>query len=384
MQTRNRFPLPRRAFLQMSAAAAALGLTGCIDDLARNAGASAASTAEDSKLLDFFSKSFTRELEQSPEFMTSLGMKKRYGEWNDYSSEFAEQSYRETAADLDFMRTKIDRAALSAPMRVSYDVFHFRNAQRVANFPFRYHNYDVSHFGGPQQNVPNLLINQHRIDDVADAEAYIARIAATDKLIAQSIALMNDAKAKGITLPRFSYTLMIDDARKVALGAPFTSTGENEIFADFRKKVEKLNASAAAKSKLIADAQSALPDLRKAEAEQKTLWATFDEKQRKAANLEAYRQQLAEIERTFGASVSVLAVSGDGKVAAPAGGEPRLFRVLRDQEVVGPPVAERAAHDPRVSDGRQPVGEGDRAALGEQAELGKLLAGKQIPQSITP
>jgi uncharacterized protein (DUF885 family) len=254
MQNTNR--LPRRAFLQMSAATAALGLTGCIDDLARNAGA--ADTAEDRKLLDFFSKSFTRELEESPEFMTSLGMKKRYGEWNDYSSDYAERSYRDTAADLDFMRTKIDRNALSGPMRVSYDVFHFRNAQRVANFPFRYHNYDVSHFGGPQQNVPNLLINQHRIDDVADAEAYIARIAATDKLIDQSIGLMNEAKAKGITLPRFSYALMIDDARKVAMGAPFAGKGENEIFADFRKKVEKLNVGAATKSKLIADAQSAL------------------------------------------------------------------------------------------------------------------------------
>lgn len=49
-----------------------------------------------------------------------------------------------------------------------------------------------------------------------------------------------------------------------------------------------------------------LPLLRKAEAEQKSLWATFDEKQRKAANLEAYRQQLAEIERTFGAMLRQL------------------------------------------------------------------------------
>jgi uncharacterized protein (DUF885 family) len=248
--------LPRRAFLQMSAAASALGLAACAGVGGLNG--AAAETAEDRKLLDFFSKSFTRELEDSPEFMTQLGMKKRYGEWSDYSSEFAERSYRDTAADLDFMRTKIDRASLSPAMRVSYDVFYFRNAQRVANFPFRYHNYDVSHFGGPQQNVPNLLINQHRIDDVADAEAYIARIAATDRLIDQSIALMRDAQAKGITLPRFSYTLMIDDARKVAMGAPFAGAGENEIFADFKRKVEKLDTSAATKAKLVADAEKAL------------------------------------------------------------------------------------------------------------------------------
>lgn len=49
-----------------------------------------------------------------------------------------------------------------------------------------------------------------------------------------------------------------------------------------------------------------LPDLRAAEAEQQSLWSTFDQKQRKAANLEAYRQQLAEIERTFGAMLRQL------------------------------------------------------------------------------
>ena len=57
-----------------------------------------------------------------------------------------------------------------------------------------------------------------------------------------------------------------------------------------------------------------LQDLRKAEAEQQTLWQTFDQKQRKAANLEAYRQQLAEIERTFGAMLRQL----PGKTEVPS------------------------------------------------------------------
>lgn len=56
------------------------------------------------------------------------------------------------------------------------------------------------------------------------------------------------------------------------------------------------------------------PQLLKAQAQQKSLWATFDEKQRKAANLEAYRQQLAEIERTFGAMLRQL----PGKTEVPS------------------------------------------------------------------
>lgn len=57
-----------------------------------------------------------------------------------------------------------------------------------------------------------------------------------------------------------------------------------------------------------------LPLLRRAEAEQQTLWQTFDQKQRKAANLEAYRQQIAEIERTFGAMLRQL----PGKTEVPS------------------------------------------------------------------
>jgi len=252
--------LGRRAFLKLSAATAALGVAGCMEDLAVEGGVASAAPAgdEDAKLLSFFSKSFTREFEESPEFMTQLGVKKRYGEWNDYSDEYAEHAIRNTRADADFMRTKINRDALSEQMRVSYDVFLFRNDLRIANYPYRFHNYDVSHFDGPHQNVPNLLINQHRVDDISDAAAYVARIAATDKLIDQVIAFMRQAQAKGVTLPRFSYALMVNDARQVARGTPFEGEGESNIYADFKTKVGKLDAGAPVKAKLIGDAEKAL------------------------------------------------------------------------------------------------------------------------------
>jgi uncharacterized protein (DUF885 family) len=129
------------------------------------------------------------------------------------------------------MRTKIDRAALSPAMRVSLDVFVFRNEQRIANRPFRLHNYDVSHFGGQHQDIPNLLINRHRIDDASDAEAFIARIRASDKPIDDGIAFLRDQQANGITLPRFSYGLMLADLRATISGAPFAGRRDNDILA---------------------------------------------------------------------------------------------------------------------------------------------------------
>ncbi|MCE9524399.1 MAG: DUF885 domain-containing protein, partial [Alphaproteobacteria bacterium] len=48
------------------------------------------------------------------------------------------------------------------------------------------------------------------------------------------------------------------DAKQVAKGAPFEGDGECNIYADFKAKLEKLNAGADEKAKLLADAQQAL------------------------------------------------------------------------------------------------------------------------------
>lgn len=57
-------------------------------------------------------------------------------------------------------------------------------------------------------------------------------------------------------------------------------------------------ASAAGFYFLVYDKQ--MPRLEKAQAEERDLRSTFEQKQRKAANFTAYKNQLAEIERSFG------------------------------------------------------------------------------------
>src|SRR5690606_29306363 len=56
-----------------------------------------------------------------------------------------------------------------------------------------------------------------------------------------------------------------------------------------------------------------MPLLERAEREEQELRATFEQKQRKAANFDAYRTQLAEIERSFGTMLRQL----PGKTEVP-------------------------------------------------------------------
>jgi len=52
--------------------------------------------------------------------------------------------------------------------------------------------------------------------------------------------------------------------------------------------------------------KSEIPVLQRAELEERELRATFEERQKKTANFDAYRSQLAEIERSFGAMLRQL------------------------------------------------------------------------------
>ncbi|HUQ51987.1 MAG TPA: type 4a pilus biogenesis protein PilO, partial [Gammaproteobacteria bacterium] len=52
--------------------------------------------------------------------------------------------------------------------------------------------------------------------------------------------------------------------------------------------------------------QEEVPRLERAQAEERDLRSQFEERQRKAANFDAYRAQLAEIERDFGAMLRQL------------------------------------------------------------------------------
>lgn len=79
-----------------------------------------------------------------------------------------------------------------------------------------------------------------------------------------------------------------------------------------------------------------MPVLERAEREERDLRATFEARQRKAANFDAYREQLAEIERSFGTMLRQL----PGKTEVPsllvdisqtglaAGLEEKLFQPL--------------------------------------------------------
>ncbi|HWH17105.1 MAG TPA: DUF885 domain-containing protein [Allosphingosinicella sp.] len=214
--------------------------------------------AEDRRLLAFLDAAFDESIANSPETLTGLGIKKDYGRLNDYTDAHAERQRALSEAQLQRMKAEFDLERLSPAGRLSYRMFEDNVLRGREQFQWRKHRFPISTNGSPAGGIPVFLINQHRIDSVADAEAYISRLREVERVMSEVSANVRGQAAMGIVPPKFVFAPVRADARKVITGAPFDSGPDSTVFADFKKKVGALDAPAEVKARLIADASAAL------------------------------------------------------------------------------------------------------------------------------
>ncbi len=214
--------------------------------------------AEDSRLLAFLDAAFEESIATSPQTLTTLGSKKDYHKLNDYTDAQAQRQRALAEAQLARMKAEFNFAKLSPAGQLSYRLFEDSVRRGREAFPWRRHGFPVSTNGSPAGTLPVFLINQHRIDNVADAEAYISRLREVERVMSEVSANVREQAAMGIVPPKFVFAPVRADARKVIAGAPFDDGADSTVLADFTKKVNALSAPAGEKQRLIAEARSAL------------------------------------------------------------------------------------------------------------------------------
>jgi uncharacterized protein (DUF885 family) len=219
-----------------------------------------AAQSEDQRLAAFFDEVWKRNVKDSPLLQAQLGMKgPDYGKWNDFSDAEATRRNGLVRADLQRLRAEFDPAKLSEQSRISYRIFEFLQERSLRNFPWRFHNYAFSTMQNPITQLASFLQNVHRVDDVADAEAYVSRLAGVEKVSQQFIENLELAAARGVVPTSYSFDPVLKDARNVITGAPFDDSGKDSaILADFRAKVGKLQVADAEKERLLAAGAAAL------------------------------------------------------------------------------------------------------------------------------
>lgn len=227
-------------------------------EIAELEGFERAEAAEDARLLAFLDAAFDERNQSSPETLTSLGSKTGYDRLDDYTDAQAQRDQALVQKQLADMKARFDYEKLSPAGQLNYRLFDYNAKRSAENFRWRDYGFPMSTNGSPAGAFPVFLINQHRIDNVADAEAYVARLRDTERAMREINAEARAQAAKGIVPPKFNFAPVRADARRAITGAPFGAGADSPLLADFRKKVEALDAPAEVKARLIADASAAL------------------------------------------------------------------------------------------------------------------------------
>ncbi len=267
-ETRMRFT--KNTFLLLSIVLTTVGLSGCnsTDSPAPQAETQQTETAVttdhpdglDTRINAFFEDIFDRELAQSPNLQTSLGIKtSRQGEWSDTSDAYAARELRESKADLAYLTENFPYQQLSEAAKLSYDLFKYGIESNLSDAAFRRSFYVVDQFNGQFASPLTLLQNTHRIDTVQDAEDYISRLNGIERLMTDMVIRLQDRADSGVIPPAFSFPAMITDISKILSGTPIDDSGTpHPLYADFEQKVNALGISDEQKNELINAASNAI------------------------------------------------------------------------------------------------------------------------------
>ncbi|KTE78762.1 DUF885 domain-containing protein [Sphingopyxis sp. A083] len=170
----------------------------------------------DARLDALLTRQFDQALIDDPTRAASLGLdigaraglRARFPDWS-----AAARTARDRRIDTDLAALHaIDRGALGDNARVAYDSAEFDLVarERLARFPYhtggfahRAGPYAVTQLGGFYTGVSTFLDSQHPVKTKADADAYIARMAATPALLDDDSAIVRANAAMGVVAPRF-------------------------------------------------------------------------------------------------------------------------------------------------------------------------------------
>lgn len=239
-----------------------------------------AAAPDDAALTAFLDAQFEEELAMSPERLTRLGRKQLYDRLADRSEAGLARAIAWRRRSVAEMKARFDPARLGEDARTSFDMWALELDRAEAAYRWRGHEYAFDR-NGPHTGLPNFLINQHRVDTLADMEAYVARIAAIGPALDQTLDRAKRSAAAGVRMPRFAYEQSIQEIARLTAGAPFTAAGEDSaLLADAHAKLAALRAAgkidAAQEGRLVGAVAAAMTGEMKPAYDRVAAWLTAD------------------------------------------------------------------------------------------------------------
>ena len=216
-----------------------------------------AEQTESEKANKLFEDIFMENVMRSPMYQSYLGIKDDQDKWDDISEERAKEDLEFQKAQLERVMA-IDESKLNEQTKISWTLMKQKLENDIADFKWRHYNYPVNQMFGMHSSVASLLINQHGISEVDDAEDYIARLNGLPELFEQLAENLELRAEKGIIAPKFVYPYVISDSENIITGAPFDDGEPSALWADFSKKIDGLDIDDSQRDELLDSAKKAM------------------------------------------------------------------------------------------------------------------------------
>lgn len=194
---------------------------------------------QNAELTAYLDAQYEQEILGSPERLTSRGRKERYSELDDRSEAAQEARLAWRRRSVADMQAKFDPKLLDEDARLSYEIWSLELKRAEEEQRWRRHRYIFAR-GGTPTGLPNFLINQHRVDEKPDMEAYVARVSRIDDVLDQLLVRARAAASDGIHMPLFTYDQSLGEIRRLVTGAPFSAGTDSALLADAKTKIKKL------------------------------------------------------------------------------------------------------------------------------------------------
>ena len=199
-----------------------------------------AAQSESEQLNAWFEERYEEQLQFSPLKLTMIGRKDRYDEIDDISEEAEDRQFEWRRETVETMEREFDYAALTPGAQISYDIWKYQFENEAANRAFRGNDYLFTQFFGPQAWVPTFLSNFHRVDEPGDMDAYVKRLGGAARALNQLIDRAQKYAKNGVRPPRFAYEGVLEQARAVITGAPFSDGDDAVLWSDANRKIDAL------------------------------------------------------------------------------------------------------------------------------------------------
>lgn len=178
---------------------------------------------EQSACLDaWFAEKWEEELAFSPLRQTALGLKTNYDKIDDYSAEGQLEQIEWWEKARIEMEANFDYDELNEEAKISYDMFKYRAERTALSRDFMDHQYILEQMNGAHTGLPSIILSQHTVENEAEMEAFISRLAGIGTAMDQTLARAQANAEKGVRPPRFAYDFVIEESKNLITGAPFT------------------------------------------------------------------------------------------------------------------------------------------------------------------